>query len=55
MRRLKVLHVVPHMHIGGLEKVIVNLWKHLDRRLIDMSVCCELDPPPAGKQIISPG
>ena len=38
MRRLRVLHVVPHMHIGGLEKVIVNLWKNFDRSAVDMSV-----------------
>ena len=55
MRRLKVLHVVPHMHIGGLEKVIVNLWKHLDRRLIDLSVCCELEKGVLGESLEQDG
>jgi glycosyltransferase involved in cell wall biosynthesis len=55
MRRLKVLHVVPHMHIGGLEKVIVNLWGHLDRHTIEMSVCCQLEKGVLGESLQQAG
>jgi len=51
MRRLRALHVVPHMHIGGLEMVIVNLWKNFDRSAVDMSVCCSLEKGVLGESL----
>ncbi len=39
-RRIKILQITHNLGIGGLERVVVNLCRHLDRRKFDVSVAC---------------
>jgi len=39
-KRVRVAHVTFDMRIGGAERVIVNLVRHTDRGLFDVSVIC---------------
>ncbi len=38
--RVKILHLVAGLGIGGLERVVVNLLSALDRDKYDLAVCC---------------
>jgi len=38
--RIKILQITGNLGIGGLERVVVNLCKHLNKDLFDVSVVC---------------
>lgn len=40
MKKIKVMLVIPSLHIGGSERKIVDLAKHLNKDLFDVFVCC---------------
>jgi len=39
MEKIKVLHITQFLHYGGMERLIVNLAKEMDRSKFDISVC----------------
>ena len=39
-KKIKVLQITDNLGIGGLERVVVNLCKHLNKDLFDVSVVC---------------
>ncbi len=38
--KLRVMQITNNLGIGGLERVVVNLCRHLDRERFDVSACC---------------
>jgi len=38
--KIKLLHITPSLTIGGLERVVVNLCKFIDRDIFHVSVLC---------------
>lgn len=39
-RKLKVMLVTGWMHYGGLERVVISLWRHMDRTRFDPFIVC---------------
>lgn len=39
MQKIKVLHITQFLHYGGMERLIVNLAKEIDRNKFEISVC----------------
>jgi len=39
-RRIRIAHVVFKLDVGGLERVVINLMKHMSRRDYDASLYC---------------
>ncbi len=40
IRKIKVMHVMQNLEIGGLENGVVNLVNRIDRNEFDVSICC---------------
>lgn len=38
--RIRVLHLVEHLAVGGMENGLVNLANHFDYNLFDFMICC---------------
>lgn len=38
--RRRIMHVVLNLHVGGLERVVLDLVRNLDRAKYDVEVCC---------------
>jgi len=38
--RLKLLHIIPSMNIGGREKVVLDLAEHIDKSQLDVEIAC---------------
>ena len=38
--RLKLLHIIPSMNIGGREKVVLDLVEYLDKSKFDIEIAC---------------
>ena len=49
--RKKVLQITHDLAIGGLQQVVVNLCRHIDRSIFDVSVVCLRDLGPLASQI----
>lgn len=39
-KKIKLLHIVYSLEMGGLENFVVNFLKELDRKQFEVSVCC---------------
>jgi len=39
-RKIKVMQITDNLGIGGLERVVANLCKYIDKSKYDISVCC---------------
>jgi len=55
MRKTNVMIVVAGLNIGGLEVVIANLCRHLDRAKFDVSICCLKVIGSIGRELIAEG
>jgi len=40
MKKIKVMFIIPSLHIGGSERKVVDLAKHLNKTLFDVLVFC---------------
>lgn len=40
MRKIKIIHIIPTLDIGGAERLIVDILKDLDKDLFDVEVVC---------------
>ncbi|MEK6528781.1 MAG: sugar transferase, partial [Nitrospirota bacterium] len=38
--KIKILHILHSLHIGGLENGVVNLINHLDSSKFGHAICC---------------
>ncbi|GAB4490883.1 MAG: glycosyltransferase [Thermodesulfovibrionales bacterium] len=55
MRRLKVLHVIATLPVGGVEHQLLTLLKHYDRQRIEPLVCTLAEPGQLAGEIESGG
>jgi glycosyltransferase involved in cell wall biosynthesis len=39
-KRISVLHLIYSPGFGGIESIVINWWKHFDRRRFDVHVAC---------------
>lgn len=39
MKRIKVMQIIHDMNIGELQRVVVGISQHIDKRTFDVSVC----------------
>jgi sugar transferase (PEP-CTERM/EpsH1 system associated) len=51
--RLKILHIIHSLHIGGLENGVVNLINHLDSGKFSHVICCVDSSGPMQERIIN--
>jgi sugar transferase (PEP-CTERM/EpsH1 system associated) len=49
--RLKILHILHSLQIGGLENGVVNLINHLDHDRFEHSICCIKSSGPMAQRI----
>jgi glycosyltransferase involved in cell wall biosynthesis len=50
-----VLIVTHSLHIGGLEIVIANLCRHIDKEKFNISICCLKEIGSVGKELVKEG
>lgn len=46
-RRIKILHIIGSLGVGGCEKQLLGLCQRMDKKLFDLSVCWYSDTPDA--------
>jgi hypothetical protein len=39
-KKLKILHVLDSLNVGGMERVVINVANGLDPARFDQAVCC---------------
>jgi glycosyltransferase involved in cell wall biosynthesis len=54
-RRLRLLEVIGSLHIGGAEKVVLNLARGIDRSRFDLAVCCTRQRGVLAEQLTAEG
>jgi sugar transferase (PEP-CTERM/EpsH1 system associated) len=54
-RRIRVLHVVDSLRVGGLENGVVNLVNALDEKVFQSSICCLRTTGGLQKRLRDPG
>jgi glycosyltransferase involved in cell wall biosynthesis len=53
--KIKVLQVIHALHIGGAEKVVINIASQIDRSRFDMEICCVNDIGSLAQELIDQG
>jgi hypothetical protein len=55
MEKLKVIHMVEDLKIGGLERIIASIVKNLDRKRYETKVWCLAEGGQIAEEIIEKG
>jgi sugar transferase (PEP-CTERM/EpsH1 system associated) len=50
-RKIKVLHVLDSLGVGGMERVVIEVVNHLDQSQFDQVVCCVSRPGEAARHL----
>ena len=53
--KIRVMQITNNLGIGGLERVVVNLCKHLNKDMFEVSVCCLSFRGPFAEELMSDG
>ena len=54
-RRIKILHVVIGLNMGGIQEVVSNIFKGIDRERFELTACAIEDTGIIGKEIEGAG
>ena len=55
MKKIKIMHITHDLNIGGLQNVVVNIAKTIDKSRFDMSVCTLRRSGPLENQLLNEG
>lgn len=55
MKKIKIMLVTRSLNFGGLERVVINLWKFMDREIFDPFIVCTVRPGAYCDEVISQG
>ena len=42
-RKIRVMQVTHDLRLGGLQRIVVDICKNIDKSIFDISVCCLKD------------
>jgi glycosyltransferase involved in cell wall biosynthesis len=51
MAKINLLHIIPTLQIGGAEKQVVTLLKHIDKKKYSVTLCCLHHGGPLKKEL----